>query len=482
MFIKLFLYPILIYNSLNMLIFPFKIAINNKNSEINQNNIEYNTTNYIKDNHYQPACSTIKIGNPPQDIKILLSYNDCGFKIGKDAKCFYNDDYLSHYNRNYSKDFKYTNYLNKTSYYFPNGKSVEDSIYAYTDLTLKNLKKFENIGFFLETDTNDALCGILGFKTDSYKFYCSEINNIFDSFKLRGIINSDNWIIKYNSENEGILLFDPELDKIIEDYDPYKLFITNSEKSQIKFSWTILIDKVFSENNYETINEKELLAEIDNDFGLIEGDENYYYYITTTYFKGYIKKKKCFLNEVYADIYYYFAIECDKEQFGIEDMKKFPILSLVSIGFQKEFKFDYKDLFTETKYRYFFNIIFNVFITKKWILGKPFLRKYPMMFNYKLQTIGYYNGEFKTEPDTTKDDNVDESSKKFLYSIIFIIIFLLILTSGITCYYIGKRFKKDKKKKANELDDDDFDYTPSKEIENHLFDEKSSEKSINDKF
>ena len=163
-------------------------------------------------------------------------------------------------------------------------------------------------------------------------------------------------------------------------------------------------------------------------------------------------------------------------------MKKFPILSLVSIGFQKEFKFDYKDLFTETKYRYFFNIIFNVFITKKWILGKPFLRKYPMMFNYKLQTIGYYNGEFKTEPDTTKDDNVDESSKKFLYSIIFIIIFLLILTSGITCYYIGKRFKKDKKKKANELDDDDFDYTPSKEIENHLFDEKSSEKSINDKF
>ena len=173
-----------------MLIFPFKIAINNKNSEINQNNIEYNTTNYIKDNHYQPACSTIKIGNPPQDIKILLSYNDCGFKIGKDAKCFHNDDYLSHYNRNYSKDFKYTNYLNKTSYYFPNGKSVEDSIYAYTDLTLKNLKKFENIGFFLETDTNDALCGILGFKTDSYKFYCSEINNIFDSFKLRGIINN----------------------------------------------------------------------------------------------------------------------------------------------------------------------------------------------------------------------------------------------------------------------------------------------------
>ena len=484
MLIKLFLFVFLIKNSFDMLVFPFKTAIYNKNPEINQNSIDYNITNYVEDNHYQPAYAIIKMGNPPQEIKVLLSYNDCGFKVGKDIKCIYNDDYLSHYNRNNSKDFKYTNYLNKTSYYFPNGRTVEDSIYTYTDLSLRNLQKFENIGFFLETDTNDALCGIIGFKTNNYKFYCSEINNIFDSFKLREIINSDNWIIKYNSENEGILLFDPELDKIIEDYDPNKLFITNSEKSNTKFSWTILIDKVFSQNNNETINEKELLAEIDNDFGLIEGDEKYYYYITTTYFKDYIKKRKCFLNEIYADLYYYFAIECDKEQFGIEDMKNFPNLSLVSVAFQKEFTFDYKDLFTETKYKYFFNIIFNVYITERWILGKPFLRKYPMMINYNLQTIGYYNEEFKTEPDTTSDEIIDGSSsiysEKFIVFIILIIIVLIII-AGITCYYIGKRFNKIKKKKANELTDDDFDYTPSKEIENQLFNEKSSEKSINDK-
>ena len=482
MLIILFIFVFLIQDSFNMLVFPFKTAIYNINPEINQNSTEYNATNYIKDNYYQPAYATIKIGNPPQDIKVLLSYNDCGFKVGKDAKCIYNNDYLSHYNRNSSKDFKFTNYLNKTSYYFPNGKSVEDSIYAYTDLSLKNLQKIENIGFFLETDTNDALCGIIGFKTLNYKLYCSEINNIFDSFKLRDKINSDNWLIKYNSENEGILLFDPELDKIIEDYDPNKLFITNSEKSNTKFGWTILIDKVFSQDNNETLNKKELLAEIDNDFGLIEGNGEYYYYITTTYFENYIKKRICFLNDHYAEPYYYFAIECDKELFGIEDMKNFPILSLISVAFQKEFTFDYKDLFTETKYKYFFNIIFNVYITERWILGKPFLRKYPMMYNYNLQTIGYYNEEFKIVPDTTDEEIADGSSslysEKFLFSIIFII-FILIIISGITCYYIGKRFNKIKKKKANELADDDFDYTPSKEIESKLYNEKSP--SINDK-
>ena len=107
-----------------------------------------------------------------------------------------------------------------------------------------------------------------------------------------------------------------------------------------------------------------------------------------------------------------------------------------------------------------------------------------MMINYNLQTIGYYNEEFKTEPDTTSDEIIDGSSsiysEKFIVFIILIIIVLIII-AGITCYYIGKRFNKIKKKKANELTDDDFDYTPSKEIENQLFNEKSSEKSINDK-
>ena len=89
-------------------------------------------------------------------------------------------------------------------------------------------------------------------------------------------------------------------------------------------------------------------------------------------------------------------------------MQNFPILSIVSVPFQKEFTFDYKDLFNETKYKYFFNIIFNVYITGRWILGKPFLRKYPMMFNYNLQTIGYYNEEFKT--DTITDEIIDGAS------------------------------------------------------------------------
>lgn len=195
MLIKLLLLSFLIQNSFDMLIFPFKEVIYNKNSEINQNNLEYNSTHYLEDNYYQPVYSTIKIGNPSQDLKVLISYTECGFKVGKDKKCIYNDDYLSYYNRNNSKDFKYSNSnsFNKSNIYYPNGKLVEDSMYAYTDLALTNLQKFENIEFFLETDTNDSLCGIIGFNLDTYKANYNGINNIIDSFKLRKKINSYNW-------------------------------------------------------------------------------------------------------------------------------------------------------------------------------------------------------------------------------------------------------------------------------------------------
>ena len=134
MIAQLFLFIFFIPYYYSMLIFPFKTALNT----IDSDDIEYNTTNYVNDYYSQQVYTTIKIGNPSQEIKFLLLYNDCGFKIGKALKCIYDEEYLSLYNRNYSNDFKYTNLYNQTNNEFKNGRSAEDSIYAYTDLDLKN--------------------------------------------------------------------------------------------------------------------------------------------------------------------------------------------------------------------------------------------------------------------------------------------------------------------------------------------------------
>ena len=118
----------------------------------------------------------------------------------------------------------------------------------------------------------------------------------------------------------------------------------------------------------------------------------------------------CKLEEIKVSPYYYFAIECDKNKFNVDDMKQFPVLTLTLVCFNSEFNFDYKDLFTETKYKIFFNIIFNKFISERWVFGKPVLRKYPMLINYEAQTIGYYNENW--EVDYGKKDKNKERPQK----------------------------------------------------------------------
>lgn len=458
-----------------MIVFPFKTAKEDTISEIESSSKEYNTSHFVNDYWSQPAYTTIKIGSSPQEVKVILTYNDCGFKIGKSSNCLYSDKYMSYYNRNLSSDFNYTNLYNKTMYEFKyNGRSAKDSIYAYTDLEMKNLKKFNDIGFYLGTDTNDSLCGIIGFKNDKFKIFCDEINNIFQSFKLREIINSNDWFIKYTSKDEGLLIFGPEIDKIYPNYDINKFFITNSEVNRGDHSWSIVIDKIYSGDKNGAINNKTVKAEINNDFGLLEGNDEYYYNITLTYFKDYIKKRICTLDYIDVVYYKYFALGCDKDKFGIEDLKKFPVLKLVLACFQSEFIFTYEDLFTETEHKYFFNVIFNEFINKRFVLGKVFLRKYPLLINFDRQTVGYYNVAFETE---SIDDNANRIflTKNIILLLIFIIIALLIIAAA-TFYFIGKNLNKLKKRKANELADDDYDYTSSKDENqsiNNIFLEKN---------
>lgn len=473
MSLNVFLTFIIIKFCCTMVVFPFKTT-DLITGDIKPSQIEYNTSHFVNDYYSQPAYTTIKIGSVPQEVKVILTYNDCGFKIGKSINCLYTDEYLSHYNRNLSSDFNYTEDYNKSIYEFKyNGKSAKDSIYAYTDLEMKNLQKFNDIGFYLGTDTNDLLCGIIGFKNDKFKIVCDDINNIFKSFKLKELINSNDWFIKYTSKNEGLLVFGPEMDKIYPNYDVKKFFITNSEVQPGDDSWTIVIDKVYSGDKNETINKKPIKAQINNDFGLLEGNKEYYMNITLNYFYDYIKKRICTLDYIEVGYYEYLAIGCDKDKFGIEDMKKFPILKFVLVCFQTEFTFTYEDLFTETEHKYFFNVIFNKFINERFILGKVFLRKYPMLINFDSQTVGYYNDALNTE---TIDDDINRFylTKSFILLLIFIIIALIII-AAVTFYFIGKNLNKLKKRKANELTDDDYDYTSKDESKsiNNIIIEKS---------
>jgi len=453
---------ILFQISLCIIVFPFKTIKKNQNEYINPEKEEYNYTHFMNDYFKQLNYITIKIGSSPQEIKSILTYQDCGFKIGKSQKCLNETNYLSYYNRNYSSDFNYTNY-----YPFPidefdkNGNSAEDSIYAYTDLNLQNYKKFQKIGFYLGSDTNDSLCCIIGFKMDNSDKECSKINNIIRSFKSNNIIDNYQWVLQYINKDEGLLVIGANIKDLFSNYEEDKLFITNSNLNSTKYNWGFDIQRVVSGNDNYIVDNKITRGEIDNDLALIQGSSSYFDYIENNFFKHYFENKICIKYMWYLNLYFqYFVIECDKKRFSNKDIKNFPKLYLIGFNAQAKFEFDGNDLFTETKYKYFFNVIFSIYRLEYWILGKIFLKKYLTIINLEEKTIQVYLGKNITNNEKNMDNS--ENTQNNILIIIFIMIFLFCIF-GLLCFLIGKNINKIRKKKANELTDDDYDYTPSNE-------------------
>ncbi len=139
-------------------------------------------------------------------------------------------------------------------------------------------------------------------------------------------------------------------------------------------------------------------------------------------------------------------------------------------GYNKKFIFEGKDLFMETKYKYFFAVIFPMSWRESWTVGKIFLRKYPTAFDLDKKLISIYNEKNKNYNQDGNDNENDNGnmkkdegqnnitlSTKYIIIIILIII-LLICIFSIIFYFIGKNLNKFRKRKANELSDD-YDYS-----------------------
>ena len=458
--LKLIQFIIILDISICIVVFPFKTILKDKNEGINEDSKDYNSTHFMNDYFTRLNYIPMKIGNPPQEVNILLTYQDCGFKIGKAKKCIYLDNYLSYYNRNSSLDFKYTNYSSISMYEFRNqGSSAEDTICAYTDLELKNLKNFSNIGFYLGTDTNESICGVIGFKMDGFDNNCGKINNIIKSFNSQDVINNYQWVIKYNTIDEGLFILGGEVNEIIKNYDDNNLINVNTIFIGMKYCWGLSLQKIIINNN-QTINTNLKTAEIDNDFSLIKGGYIYYEYIEKNFFKEYYSKDICVKNIwSYDKFYRYYIIECDKEKFGNDDIKKFPNLSFIITNSESILNLEGKDLFTETKYKFFFNVVFPEFWSEQWIFGKIFLKKFPTIIDFDKETIKIYNNY--------SEKTIINENKNFKFNIFLIIIIIVaFIIFGLLCYLLGKNLNKIRKKKANELNDDDYDYTPAKNDNN----------------
>ena len=100
--------------------------------------------------------------------------------------------------------------------------------------------------------------------------------------------------------------------------------------------------------------------------------------------------------------------------------------------------------------------------------GKPFLKKYLFTFNYDSKKVYFYStaGNGK-ENDGRENGNGNKKDNKVSIVILVISIFATIIVVSIICYLIFKYFLYDKffrKKRASELDDDDYEYTSKEDL------------------
>ena len=110
-------------------------------------------------------------------------------------------------------------------------------------------------------------------------------------------------------------------------------------------------------------------------------------------------------------------------------------------------------------------------IHSSWYLGTPFYKAYQLVFNYDSKTIGLYvsknminvinenNNDNKTEINNDMEKKYEKSNKTSIIRIILEILFGICLI--IVAYFIGKKINEQRKKRANELEDD-YDYYTNK--------------------
>ena len=125
-----------------------------------------------------------------------------------------------------------------------------------------------------------------------------------------------------------------------------------------------------------------------------------------------------------------------------------------------------------------------------WNLGLPFLQKYEFVHNYEKQNIGFYipqeekkevapKKEIPIENEKDNDNskankNENESTYKIIIAAGIIIGIILIIGA----FFLGKYLYQNRKRKANELNDD-FDYESGDKNKKTNKEKNEDEKLIN---
>ena len=411
--------------------FPFKTEI----EEIKKDDIY--TSTLIKNKE----IINIEIGNPIQNIPVIIKFNEYSFYISGNlvSNSIYNEKNSNSFSSNNKTEFSCSDNT------FNLGFDAKENFH-FKNIKNENLK-YENINFILATSIIKDDNNVLGLKIIKNKE--KEKDNFINELKSKKIINNYIWTFKYdkNNFNKG--------DFIIGDY-PHIYDIKNYKKENLKLSkiensishkyneWIIKFDNI-------NFNDTKILirnVKLEIEFGLIKAPANYYeIFYNKIFINCYYSQHNC---EQIDLKYNYFSYVFNKKF----DISKFPNITFYNKELEYNFTLDYRDLFKEYDGKYYFLIVFQRNYNIDWTFGKLFFIKYQFIFDTENKIIGFYNQDYQI--------------KKKNFYFFFIVIFSLLFLILILIYIYFSKFKI-RKIRLNEIDDG-FDYSPNNNNkENQLY-------------
>ena len=337
-------------------------------------------------------------------------------------------------------------FTNITDFSSESSGYASERMYLSRDIDLK-IKQFGlYTKLFIKAYNNKRQCAVFGLriKTQPYQY---DNPSFIDTFKKNGNIKGYQWTLKYNSNDEGLLVLgDTPLE-----YDPnYK----NKKFFEHKASAAIMGDNFGLRFNNIIFNNENIGSSINGIFfyecNVILVNNYFFYNISNIFFKPYLDNNKC---EIKAEPLQYIYIQCHGNNFTDNDIKSFPTLYLKSVDMNYTFELNHEDLFSKEKDgEIIFKIVFDLHYDGM-KFGKPFLKKYPFTIDNNKFTISLY-----------VEEKIEEKGTNYTAVIILSIVSFCLLALVIYFGYKLLTKKGKEKKRANELDED-YDYTSKKDSE-----------------
>ena len=437
----------------------------------------------------QRLYANIDIGTPRKTIQIPIVFNSNDFFIGDDPKKIYPENRFSDL-KFYKSDSTTLEQVEDDSsgeYYSYNGDIFEAGTYNRDNFYFNN--QIYGIEFYLPLVYREVNSGGIGFQLYPINELIDSTQDIrrtfFEKLKKKKLINNYFWTVFYISkenqkEGEATLLLGCLPEEFDGDLGYYKkgTFLEENRKTinipirSIPIENKFDMDEIYA---YEGVDNSKLIDDFpngNNEYKKVELDYHYggvkvpnklqeYYHRV---FEVYFSSENC-LNDTFNGYTFYY---CKKNEEILSKIKKvFPRIIFRSFDLTSNFTLDYNDLFMEESNYVFCLLYFSSTTDRIWKLGKPFLKKYHFTFNYNEKYISFYlntddNGKNNGNSEQNEGEkNEGDKNGGVSYVALVIIIIGTIILVLVVCFLVFKFFLYDKffrKKRTNELDDNDFEY------------------------